>query len=115
MYSHLTGARMSSFEELLNKKRNSVNSNQIKELLLQKIRSTNDRYAIYSFFFPFGSHLRADYPSFIPFYENLQHSNSYYLSNDEVNVHNLIIDMVSQYEKGDDRLYSLLMVFFEKF
>lgn len=106
---------MTSFDELLNITKKTLNAEQIKSLLLIKLHNNKDRYPIYLFFLPFGQHLRSDYPSFIPFYENLQSNNQYNISNDDMFVHNLIIEMASQYNKGDDRLYQLIMTFFDKF
>lgn len=106
---------MASFDELLNRTKRSINSQKIKVAVLSKIHSYKDRYSMYSFFLPFGQHLHRDYPSFTPFYENLQTNDKYNISNDSMLVHNLINDMTHHYEKGDNRMYKLLTTFLDKF
>jgi hypothetical protein len=104
-----------SFQDLLNKSKKRLNINQIKHNLLLKISNKTNRYSYYQFFFPFGQHLRKDYPTFIPFYENLQHNNQNNIFDDNLFVSNLMNEMEQQYNKNDTRLYDVIMIFFEKY
>ena len=94
---------MPSLEELLNEV--DLQEEQLKRNLL--IICLNYRYQLKDDMTPYMPHLREDFPNFTALWNLL---NPGFTERDfECTIHNLILEMVSGYKKGNKNLYRVLV------